>query len=135
MPTSKPGCSTSSLLYIWFLVTLIIISRKYSQRAARLFGANAVQVVANLFLLAKLLRLTITVFQPTHLHDNHNVWHFDGNVIYLACFTYVSYLALFVLFLLPYTLIIFGSQWLQIFSHYKSFRWVNKLKPLLDAYI
>ena len=43
-------------------------------------------------------------------------------------------LLFFVFFLLPYTLILFGIQWIQIFSHYKPFRWVNKLKPLFDAY-
>ena len=40
----------------------------------------------------------------------------------------------FVIFFIPYTLILFGIQWLQIFSHYKLFHWVNKCKPLFDAY-
>ena len=126
-------------LYIWFLVIFIIISSKYLKRAASLFGVNAVQVLATLFLLsyAKLLRVTITVFQPTHLLDNHNVWHYDGNVSYLGkrhALLMLVALLVFVLFLLPYTVIIFGIQWLQIFSHYKPFHWVNKLKPLFDAY-
>jgi hypothetical protein len=30
--------------------------------------------------------------------------------------------------------ILFGIQWLQKFSHYKAFHWVNKLKPFFDAY-
>ena len=44
-------------LYIWFLVTVIIISSKYSKSAVRLFGVSAVQVLATLFFLlyAKLL--------------------------------------------------------------------------------
>ena len=46
-------------------------------------------------------------------------------LVALLCFT---------LFLLPYTLTIFGIQWLQKFSHYKPFLWVNKLNPLFDAY-
>ena len=127
-------------LYIWFLVILIIISSKYSKRAASLFGVNAVQVLATLFLLsyAKLLRVTITVFQSTRLLD-HNVWHwhYDGNIVYLGkqhILLMLVALLLFVLFLLPYTLVLFGIQWLQIFSHYKPFHWVNKLKPLFDAY-
>ena len=126
-------------LYIWFLVALIIVSSKYSKRAANTFGVNAVQVLATLFLLsyAKLLRLTITVFQPTHLLDNHKVWHYDGNLAYLGkqhILLMLVSLLFFVVFFIPYTLIIFGIQWLQIFSHYKLFRWVNKLKPLFDAY-
>ena len=126
-------------LYIWFLVAMIIISSKYSKRAANTFGVNAVQILATLFLLsyAKLLRVTITVFQSTHLRDNQNVWHYDGNIIYLgklhAPLMLVA-LICFALFLLPYTLTIFGIQWLQIFSHYKPFLWVNKFKPLFDAY-
>ena len=126
-------------LYIWFLVAMIIISSKYSKRAANTFGVNAVQILATLFLLsyAKLLRVTITVFQSTHLRDNQNVWHYDGNIIYLgklhAPLMLVA-LILFALFLLPYTLTIFGIQWLQIFSHYKPFLWVNKFKPLFDAH-
>ena len=33
-----------------------------------------------------------------------------------------------------YTLILFSIQWLQMFSHYKLFCWINMLKPLFDAY-
>ena len=77
------------------------------------------------------------VFQSTHVSDNHNVWYYDGNVPYLgkrhAPLMLVALLS-FALFLLPYTLTIFGIQWLQKFSHYKLFLWVNKLKPLFDAY-
>ena len=126
-------------LYIWFLVTIIIISSKHSKRAVKIFGVNAVQVLATLFLLsyAKLLRVTIMVFQSTYVSDNHNVWYYDGNVTYLgkrhAPLMLVALLC-FALFLLPYTLTIFGIQWLQMFSHYKAFVWVNKLKPLFDAY-
>ena len=126
-------------LYIWFLVTIIIISSKHSKKAVKIFGVNAVQVLATLFLLsyAKLLRVTIMVFQSTHVSDNHNVWYYDGNITYLgkrhAPLMLVALLC-FALFLLPYTLTIFGIQWLQIFSHYKPFLWVNKLKPLFDAY-
>ena len=126
-------------LYIWFLVTVIIISSRYSKRAAKLFGVNAVQVLATLFLLsyAKLLRVTIIVFQPTRLIDNYSVWHYNGNVTYLGKWhapLMLVALLFFVIFLLPYTLILFSIQWLQMFSHYKPLRWVNKLKPLFDAY-
>ena len=43
-------------------------------------------------------------------------------------------LSFFVLFLIPYTIILFGTQWFQQLSHYKVFRWVSTFKPLLDAY-
>ena len=44
-------------LYIWIIVTAIIVASHYSTRVSRLFGNNAIQVLATLFLLsyAKLL--------------------------------------------------------------------------------
>ena len=34
----------------------------------------------------------------------------------------------------PFTLVIFGIQWLQPYSSYKPLFWINKLKPIFDAY-
>ena len=126
-------------LYIWFLVAVVIISCRHSKRASNLCGDNPVQVLATLFLLsyAKLLRVTITVFQPTHLLEHQKVWHYDGNIAYLgkrhAPLMLVA-LLLFVIFFIPYTLILFAIQWLQPFSHHKFFGWINQFKPLFDAY-
>ena len=126
-------------LYIWFLVAVVIISCRHSKRAANLCGNNPVQVLATLFLLsyAKLLRVTITVFQPTLLLEHQKVWHYDGTIAYLgkrhAPLMLVA-LLLFVVFFIPYTLILFAIQWLQPFSHYKVFGWINQFKPLFDAY-
>ena len=130
-------------LYVWLMMAAIIMSSHYSSRAGRMFGNNAVQVLATLFLLsyAKLLRVTITIFQPTHLVIpgvfNRLVWHYDGNIIYLQGKHIPLFIValLFLIFLFtPYTLILFGIQWLQLLSHYKLFFWVNKFKLLLDAY-
>ena len=130
-------------LYIWFMVTIIIVSSHYSTKAARICGNNAVQVLATLLLLsyAKLLRVTITIFQPTQLifleHYTRNVWPYDGNINYLDTnhvILFVAALLFLVLLFIPYTVILFGIQWLQHFSHYKVLFWVNKLKPLFDAY-
>ena len=126
-------------LYMWFLVAVVIISCRHSKRASNLCGNNPVQVLATLFLLsyAKLLRVTITVFQPTHLLEHQKVWHYDGNITYLgkrhAPLMLVA-LLLFVVFFIPYTIILFAIQWLQPFSHYKVFGWINQFKPLFDAY-
>ena len=126
-------------LYIWFLVAVVIISCRHSKRAANSCGNNPVQVLATLFLLsyAKLLRVTITVFQPTHLLEHQKVWHYDGNIAYLgkrhAPLLFTA-LLLFVIFFIPYTLILFAIQWLQPFSNYKVFGWINQFKPLFDAY-
>ena len=126
-------------IYIWFLVTLMIISSNFSTRAAKICGGNTVQVLATLFFLsyAKLLQVTITVFHPAYLLHHCKVWYYDGNIPYLEKQHFLLVLVallFFVLFFIPYTIILFGIQWLQTFSHHKIFNWVNKFKPLCDAY-
>ena len=56
-------------LYIWFILSAIIVVSHYSSHISRLVGNNAVQVLATLFLLshAKLLRIIITAFSSTVL--------------------------------------------------------------------
>ena len=55
--------------YIWLLEIIIIISSKYSMIMVKLCRRNTVQVLGTLLLLSytKLLRVTITIFQPTML--------------------------------------------------------------------
>ena len=144
--TSKTWLQFAFPVYIWVLVTAMIISSHYSTRAAKICGNNAVQVLATLFFLsyAKLLRVTITVFRPTKLlildDDFHRVkvvWSYDGNLDYLSkqhtLLFAVTLLFVSTLFI-PYTLALFGIQWLQPLSHHKPLFWVHKLKPLFDAY-
>ena len=130
-------------LYIWLLVTVIIIASHYSTRASRLSGNNAVQVLATLFLLsyAKLLRLIITIFSSTELvyPDGYHrrVWLYDGNVDYLQGKHIPLFIAALVLLLFistPYTATLFFIQWLQKWSSVKVFFWIRKLHPLFDAY-
>jgi predicted outer membrane repeat protein len=131
-------------VYIWALVSIIIVSSHYSTRAARMCGNNAVQVLATLFFLsyAKLIRVTVAVFQPSQLlfplsNGLKLVWNYDGNLDYLSghhLVLFVLTLLFFVTLFIPYTLALFGIQWLQPISHYKALFWVNKLKPLFDAY-
>ena len=125
--------------YIWLLVALIIVSSKYSRRIAKICRKNAVQVLATLFILsyAKLLRVSITIFQPTHLAEVNKVWNYNGNIIYLGkqhAPLMIVGLLFFVMFFIPYTVILFGIQWFQRYSQYRVFSWVNKFKPLFDAY-
>ena len=131
-------------LYIWFLVIAIIVLSHYFTLATRLSGRNAVPVLATLFLLsyAKLLRIVITVLQSTELHFSNNsvrkVWLYDGNVDYLKGKHIPLFIAaLLLLFIsLPYTVILIFTQQLQYWSSYRSkvLFWVQKLKPLFDAY-
>ena len=105
-------------------------------------GRNAVQVLATLFLLsyAKLLRVIITVFQPTELVYPNNtvrkVWLYDGNVDYWKGEHVPLFIAALLLLLisLPYTLILIFIQHFQHMSRYRVLFWMQKLKPLFDAY-
>ena len=129
-------------IYIWLLEVVIIISSKYSVIVAKLCRRNTVQVLGTLLLLSyvKLLRVTITIFQPTKLAYSNGfskkVWHYDGNIDYLG----EKHIPLFAVSLIfcvafaPLTLVLFGIQWLQPYSSHKTFFWVNKLKPIFDAY-
>ena len=131
-------------VYIWLLMLSIIIASRYSSTMSRLFGNNAVQVLATLLFLsyAKIVRVVITVFSFTVLvypdGSKVKVWLVDGNIEFLkgkhiALFT-VSFLMLSVLSI-PYTLSLFSIQLLQKISHYHVLLfWVNRLMPLFDAY-
>ena len=140
---SKTGFQFLFPLYIWLVVVVIIVVSHYSTRASKLFGNNAVQVLATLFLLsyAKLLRIIITVFSSTELvyPDGYvrRVWLYDGNVDYLQgkhIPLFVAALLLLTSISIPYTATLLCIQWLQKISHYKPLFWIIKLQPFFDAY-
>ena len=132
-------------IYIWTLVGLMIAGSYYSTRLGRLLGRNPVAVLATLFLLsyAKLLRTIIAILSFTFLEYPDGtkaiVWIYDGNIL-LSDSRYAPLLltAIFTLvfLFLPYTLVLFLSQWLQAKSERRIFEWINnlKVKPFLDAY-
>ena len=131
-------------VYIWVIVAVIIaLSRRYVI-AGRLFGRHAVPVLATLFLLsyAKLLRTIITVLSFTTLNHPDGskiiVWLYDGNVRYLApkhAILFFSSLIFLFCFVVPFTFLVTFAPCLQAHSNKVLFRrWVNRLKPLLDAY-
>ena len=130
-------------LYIWILVAIIITSSHYSTRISKLAGKNAVQVLATLFLLSytKLLRLSIDVFSFTKLTypDGYVrlVWLYDANIDFLKgkhIPLFLVTLILLVFLSVPYTFSLVSIQWLLKISHYRAMFWVQKLKPLFDAY-
>ena len=130
-------------LYIWIMVITIIVASHYSSTVSRLFGNNAVQVLATLFLLsyAKILRAVITVFSFTVLvyPDGYvkKVWLLDGNLEFLIgkhIPLFIASLLLFLLLSVPYTLSLVSIQVLQRISHYRVLFWVHRLMPLFDAY-
>ena len=131
-------------VYVLALVCVMIIASNYSTRVTRLFGTNAVSVLATLVLLSytKILRILITVFSFTTLtgsQDYHSVvWLADGNTKYFEPKHAILFLvALLVLLLLgvPYTVTLIAAPWIQR----SRFKWVssfyNRFKPLFDAYM
>ena len=130
-------------IYIWILITLIIITSRYSVRVSRLIGHNPIAALNTLVLMSytKILKIIIDVYSSAQLEypDNKTVtvWLKDGNVPYLHSWhlllTVVTTLVVVFLFL-PYTLLLLLGYKLYRFSGRKHMRWLNRLKPLLDSY-
>ena len=128
-------------VYIWLLASFVIFASRYSSFLQKV-SSNAVPVLATLFLLsyAKLQRTIITSLSCTWLDykDRRDiVWLYDGNV---ECFEgrhgllALVAVTVAVFFILPVMLFLLFSRQLQARSTFFLLRWVNKLKPLLDAY-
>ncbi len=106
-------------------------------------GSNTVSVLATLFLLsyAKLLRTTFDTFSSTTLTDVNGtpttLWLLDGRYTFLEwphSLLFAAGLFILLAHILPFTILLLTAPVLQRYTHYKLLRWVNKLKPLLDAY-
>ena len=130
--------------YIWILVGIMIVTSRYSTRIAKLTGNNAVPVLATLFLLSytKLLRTVIDSVSFTTITDaggdTSTLWLIDGNIRFLEVphiFLFLVALIAVVIYILPFTSLALLAPYLQAKSNYRVLRrWVNKMKPLLDAY-
>ena len=129
--------------YIWMLVITLIIGSKHSVVIGRLTGSNATQVLATLLLLSysKLLRTIIDAVSPIKLIDkdgiHSNRWLLDANRPYCKgphTALFVMAITATVLFVLPFTVLILLAQCLQSRSGYWALQWINRLKPLFDAF-
>ena len=129
-------------VYIWIVVTLMIIVSHYSIIGSRILGRNSHKVLATLFLLsyAKILDAVITIFSFTFLDypDSRDVvWLYDGNISYFRgkhIPLFIAAIIFTIAFLIPFTVIVLFIQCLQKRSWYRPLCWVRKLKPLFDAY-
>ena len=142
-------------LYTWFLYgymfyffiiqgAIIYLCRRYVL-FTRLFGKNIVKVLATLvFLLySPLTEAIMQTIQCTNLHifepngtKNRLVWHYDGNI---QCFG-VKHMPLFIVSMLCagvlcwFMLSLLFVQCLQRRSSFCCFRWIEKLRPLFEAF-
>ena len=132
-------------IYIWFIVGVIILVSRYSTHVAKICGSTAVPVLATLILLSytKLLQAVLFSLSSTAvlLPDNsfRIVWSLDGNIEFLkgkhiALGVFGNLLLL--LFLIPYALflILAPTPCGQYLTKYRLLKWINKLKPFLDAH-
>ena len=134
-------------VYVWLLVGVIILISHFSRKVTSLLGSNPIAVLATLFLISytKILRTIIAAFSFRYLEypDGYTVvWAYDGNIEYFSgkhtSLFIVALLSLILLFL-PFTLLLFLGQWLQMLqakTEWRILSWINKptFRAFLDAY-
>ena len=127
-------------VYVWVLISIIIITARYSIFFSRLIGSDPIAVLATLLLISytKLLRVIIEVYSSADLDypngEKVRVWLKDGSILYLSSLhlplTIVTSLVL-VFFFLPYTVVLLLGYKLYRYTGKKYLRWMNRMKPLL----
>ena len=130
-------------LYIWTLVSLIIIASRHSIILSKLIGHDPIAVLATLLLMSytKILNIIIEVYSSVNLDYPGNVtvrvWLKDANIPYLESkhllLTVVTSIV-FVFFFIPYSLLLLVGYKLYHFSGKKYFHWLRRIKPFLDSY-
>ena len=131
-------------IYVWMLISMIILSSRYSITVSKWLGYNPVAVLATLLLMSynKILKVIIDVFSSVDLEypddKKVTVWLKDGNLPYLhskhlllSIFT----LLVLVFIFLPYTIFLLLGYLLYRLRSRKWYRWLLiRIKPLLDSY-
>ena len=128
--------------YIWSIMLAIIIACRYSSKATRLVGHNAVPVLATLLLMSYMkivcsLIFTVSSSIITCDGEAKYVWSVDGSLPYAQGkhLIFFIFAVLFsALFVLPYTLFLFLLPAMEKVCPFCSRLWLSFLKPLCDAY-
>ena len=131
-------------VYLWVIILVIILFySKFPNLANKMGGENAVKVLATLLLLSytKLQRSIVTIMAFTSLEYPNSVvryvWLYDANVEFFKgkhLYLGIAGILVLVFLIMPYTLCLAFFQQLQACSGHRLFQWVNKLKPVFDAY-
>ena len=124
--------------YLISIATLLIITSRYSITVQRITARRALPVLATLFLLSytKILRTVSSVLFSystiTHLPSKHSimVWSIDANIPLFGIKFIILFIVSLVLFIamIPFNIILLFTRTLS------RFQFINKFKPLLDAY-
>ena len=130
-------------LYLWLIIAAIIVVCNIFPKLTERGTQNAVKVLATLLLLSytKLQRMLVTIFSFTTLRypsgEVHYVWLYDANIHFLKgkhIYLFLAGVLVLGLLVLPYTFGLTFFQYLQACSGRRVCGWVNKLKPVFDAY-
>ena len=131
-------------VYLWVIILVIIaLYNKFPALSSRLGGENAVKVLATLLLLSytKLQRTVVTILSFTSLQYPNGavryMWLYDSNLEFFKgkhLYLGIAGILVLVFLIVPYTLCLAFFQQLQACSGHRLFQWVNKLKPVFDAY-
>ena len=125
-------------VYLMLIAALLIATSRYSITVQRVTARRALPILATLFLLTytKILRTVSSVLFSystiTHLPSNDKtlVWSVDANVpLFGIKFTLLFIVCLILFFvLIPFNIILLFTRTLS------RFQFINRFKPLLDAY-
>ena len=124
--------------YLIFIATSLIITSRYFTTIQRLTARRALPVLATLFLLSYtkvLLTISSILFSYSkiiHLPSRHieMVWPVDANVSLLG----TRFIVLFLICLILFIILILLNLVLIFTRSLSRFKFINKFKPLLDAY-
>ena len=130
-------------IYLWFLMGIIILSSRRSAVMMKLLGSNPIAVLATLILLSytALLQNIIAALSFTRLEfangTTTTVWLFNGNIAFMEgnhLILAITSLFISAFFFLPFTFFLMFGYYLLAFSNRRCFTWLNRFKPLLDAF-
>ena len=141
----KVGLQFVFPVYVWLIITLIIIVSKYSSRLAKYVGNNGIPVLATLFLLSysKLITAVILVLSRISVRcgeDTRDFWFVDPTQEYLTgghTVLFAIAIAVMTLLITPYTffLLLYPLQSVLTERCRQRMSWaIFKLKPFFDAY-
>ena len=124
-------------IYIWLITGLLIWLSRNSTLVTRLLQNNGTKVLATLILLsyAKLIRAIAICLVGARL-GSELVWFYDASEPYLNGKHMLLFITaiFFIVVLLPYTLALLFIKHLPRLTSLRMFHWLNKFKPLFDAY-
>ena len=124
-------------LYLIVIVFVFIQLSRYSTKLARHTSHYSVQVLATLVFLsyAKLVNAIVDAWKVVAVETSTEKtirWSLDGNILYFRdvghCFLCVTALFFLLFVILPYTIL------LTVLPFLSKYKWVNKIRPFLDAH-